>query len=46
MCLCNKINKIYSAKGLYHGRPIPYMTKLSDPKVMVKKTTTSSAVKK
>jgi hypothetical protein len=39
MCLCNKINKIYSADGRYHGRPMQ-MTKVAptQSQVMVKKT--------
>ncbi|MBB6445213.1 hypothetical protein HNR53_001831 [Bacillus benzoevorans] len=43
MCLCSKINKIYSAKGLSQGRPIPYSTvKQTSPRVMIKKTSYSS----
>lgn len=37
MCLCSKINKIYSANGKYHGRPVQ-MTKLTPSQVLVKKT--------
>lgn len=40
MCLCSKINKLYSPNGLYHGRPVQvarYANPVS-PQVMVKKT--------
>ncbi len=36
MCLCSKYNKLYSAEGKYHGRPMQ-LTKLASPQ-MVKKT--------
>ena len=37
MCLCSKINKLYSANGKYHGRPMQ-MTKLAPSQTMIKKT--------
>lgn len=37
MCLCSKFNKLYSANGKYHGRPMQ-LTKLTTPQAVVKKT--------
>lgn len=45
MCLCSKINKIYSGKDLYHGRPMPYYAygvKQPSQQAMGKKSATTA----
>lgn len=37
MCLCSKYKKVYSAQGLYHGRP-PQVLQAAPSQVMIKKT--------
>lgn len=36
MCLCSQYNKLYSANGKYHGRPMQ-LTKIASPQSVVKK---------
>lgn len=43
MCLCSKMNKLYSAEGLYQGRTTPYANvKQASSQGMYKKISNSS----